>query len=118
MCALPKGPQGWVQPGIRTLSTDEKTGIQALERNAPDHPVPVGQVRKQAYEYTRHGTLCLMANWDVAQGGIVQPTLSETRTEADFKRHIELTVLSDPSVQQWCFVVDQPHRRSDQYPSK
>ena len=108
LCELyQQAPQRWVEQGIRTLSTDEKTGIQALERNAPDKPVQVGQVRKQECEYTRHGTLCLMANWDVAQGGIVQPTLSETRTELDFKRHIEQTVLSDPGVKQWCFVVDQ-----------
>lgn len=108
LCQLyQQAPQRWQQEGIRTVSTDEKTGIQALERNARDKPLQVGQVRKQEYEYTRHGTLCLLANWDVAQGGIVHPTLSETRTEADFKYHIEHTVLSDPTVKQWCFVVDQ-----------
>lgn len=108
LCQLyQQAPKRWAEEGIRTLSTDEKTGMQALERNAPDKPLQVGQVRKQEYEYTRHGTLCLIANWDVAQGGIVQPTLRQTRTEVDFKEHIEQTVLSDPSVKQWCFVVDQ-----------
>jgi len=108
LCQLyQQAPQRWQQEGIRTVSTDEKTGMQALERNAPDKPLQVGQVRKQEYEYTRHGTLCLLANWDIAQGGIVQPTLSDTRTEVDFKNHIEQTVLSDPSAKQWCFVVDQ-----------
>lgn len=108
LCVLyQQAPQRWAAQRIKTLSTDEKTGIQALERNAADKMLQVGQVRKQEYEYTRHGTLCLIANWDVAQGGIVQPTLSPTRTELDFKCHIEQTVLSDPSVKQWCFVVDQ-----------
>lgn len=108
LCELyQQAPQRWTQEQVRTLSTDEKTGIQALERNAPDKPAQVGQLRKQEYEYRRHGTLCLIANWDVAQGGIVAPTISATRTELDFKTHIEQTVLSDSSVKQWCFVVDQ-----------
>jgi hypothetical protein len=63
----------WVKEGIKTISTDEKTGIQALERNAPDLGVQVGKNRKIEYEYTRHGTLFLTANWDVAAGKIISP---------------------------------------------
>ncbi len=79
-----QAPEKWATEGIKTISTDEKTGIQALERNAPDLPVKVGQSRKQEYEYTRHGTLCLMANWDVVQGKLISPTISDTRDEIDF----------------------------------
>jgi transposase len=96
----------WKEHGIKTVSTDEKTGMQALERNAADLPLRAGHCRKQEYEYIRHGTLCLTANWDVAEGKIIAPTIGETRTEEDFQQHIEHTVQSDPSVKQWRFVVD------------
>ena len=49
-------PQRWEQEGLKTVSTDEKTGMQALSRNAPDLPLKVGQVCRQEYEYTRHDT--------------------------------------------------------------
>lgn len=88
------------------MSTDEKTGIQALERNAPDLPMSIGQVRKREYEYTRHGTLCLIANWDVVEGKILSPTISETRQEEDFLRHIQQTVQNQPDVKGWCIITD------------
>ena len=43
--------------GIHTISTDEKTGIQALERAAETKPMKPGLIEKQEYEYERHGTL-------------------------------------------------------------
>ena len=49
-------PQRWAEEGLKTVSTDEKTGMQALARNAPDLPLKAGQVCRQEYEYTRHGT--------------------------------------------------------------
>ena len=49
-------PQRWAEEGLKTISTDEKTGMQALARNAPDLPLKEGQVCRQEYEYTRHGT--------------------------------------------------------------
>jgi putative transposase len=98
--------QKWEEEGIKTVSTDEKTGIQALCRNAPDLPCRPRQVCKQEYEYTRHGTQCLIANWDVVAGCIFSPTLGDTRTEEDFKNHIEQTVVQNPQINKWCFVVD------------
>ena len=50
------GPQRWAGEGLKTVSTDEKTGMQALARNAPDLPLKEGQVCRQEYDYTRHGT--------------------------------------------------------------
>lgn len=44
------------------ISTDEKSGIQALERAAPTLPMRPGQVERQEHNYDRHGTLCLTAN--------------------------------------------------------
>lgn len=77
-----------------------------MERNAPDLPLQRGQVCKQEYEYTRHGTQCLTANWDVAEGKIISPTIGDTRTENDFVQHIRTTVESDVTVKKWRFVVD------------
>ena len=99
-------PRRWKEEGLKTVSTDEKTGIQALARNAPDLPLKEGQVCRQEYEYTRHGTLCLIANLDVSEGTIISPSIGETRNEQDFKEHISGTVEAAPHVKKWLFVVD------------
>jgi len=101
-----QAPQKWEEEGIKTISTDEKTGIQALERIAPDLPLQKGRCCKQEYEYTRHGTLCLTANWDVVKGKVICPTIGETRNESDFQQHIQQTTESDSEVKKWCFVLD------------
>jgi len=92
--------------GTHLLSTDEKTGIQALERDAPTLPMRPGQVERQEYNYERHGTLCLTANLDVATGKIVAPTIGPTRGEQDFAAHIEQTIATDAQGT-WIFVADQ-----------
>ena len=92
--------------GERTMSTDEMTGIQALERVAPDLPLKAGKVQRREFEYKRHGTQTLIANFDVAQGKVVSPTVGDTRTEEDFARHVEKTVAMDPFATKWHFVVD------------
>ena len=65
-----------------------------------------GRVEYQEFEYKRHGTCCLLGNFEVATGKLIAPTLSKTRTEADFKTHIEQTLAQDPQGE-WVFVVDQ-----------
>jgi transposase len=95
-----------LQAGERTLSVDEMTGIQALERKHPTLPMGPGRVERREFEYERHGTQTLIANWDVAQGQVVAPTVSQTRTEADFVAHLEQTVASDPEASRWHLVAD------------
>jgi transposase len=95
-----------IEAGERVLSTDEMTGIQALERKHPTLPMGPGRVERREFEYIRHGTQTLIANWDVAQGGVVAPTVSQTRTEADFVAHIKQTVQTDPQIVRWHFVAD------------
>lgn len=92
--------------GVHIISTDEKTSIQAIERVHPIKPVLPDLVERIEGEYKRHGTLCLIANWDVAQGRIVAPTIGPTRTEEDFTAHIQRTINADPDGT-WIFVVDQ-----------
>lgn len=91
--------------GVRIMSTDEKTSIQALAPIAATKPARPGQVERREFDYVRNGTVCLTANFDVVTGQIVAPTLDSTRTEEDFLLHIERTVASDPEAK-WVFLVD------------
>src|SRR2546426_2151653 len=95
-----------VEAGERVLSTDEMTGIQALERKHPTRRMEPGQEERREFEYIRRGTVTLRANFDVAQGTIVAPSLGPTRTEEDFAPHIARTLDSAPEVLRWHFVVD------------
>ncbi len=91
--------------GIHTVCVDETTGIQALERIAPTKPTRPGPVEKREFEYKRHGSQCLTANFEVATGEVIAPTVQETRTEADFAAHIGRTIATDPKAG-WIFVAD------------
>lgn len=106
ICEVYLSAQERAKLGERTLSTDEMSGIQALERKYPDLPLRFGKVQRREFEYIRHGTQTLITNLDVATGHIVCPTCSNTRTEADFIAHIQQTVQNDPSATKWHFVVD------------
>lgn len=106
MCELYAQAPALHAAGVHVLSTDEKTAIQALERTHPTRPTRPGLVELQEFEYTRHGTQCLMANFEVATGCILAPTVGPTRTEDDFVAHIAQTVATDPEGP-WVFIVDQ-----------
>lgn len=105
VCELYEQAGGLAERGIHLVSTDEKTGIQALERLYPDLPPGPGRVQRREYEYIRHGTLCLTANLEIWCGWIVAPTLGPTRTEADFAAHVQQTVETDPFAG-WIFITD------------
>jgi hypothetical protein len=82
------------------------TGIQALERAERTRPMKPGQVELQEFEYIRHGTQSLIANWHVALGKVIAPSIGATRTEADFAAHIAQTINTDPDAG-WIFILDQ-----------
>ena len=92
--------------GERVISTDELTGVQALERKHPGLPMIPGKVERQEFAYIRHGTQSFIINLDVPTGQIVTPSYGATRTEEDFVKHIQCTVAADPLVTRWHFVVD------------
>src|SRR4051794_19917454 len=98
-------PRKAAADGTHTVSVDEATSLQAIERNAPDKPLRPGGVTKREFEYTRHGTTTLTAGLDVVTGQVVSPTLGATRTEPEFVDHIARTVNLDPAGE-WIFVVD------------
>lgn len=105
ICALYRQATQLHKLGIHLVSTDEKTGIQALQHKYPAKPVRAGQVARIEHEYDRHGTLCLIANFEVATGRIVAPSVGPHRTEADFLAHIQQTVVLAPQ-DPWLFIVD------------
>ena len=82
--------------GCHVVSTDEMTGIQALERAAPTKPMRPGCPERREHEYIRHGTLSLIATFNVATGAVLAPSLGPTRTEADFAAHIAQVLDTDP----------------------
>jgi transposase len=92
--------------GERILSTDELTGVQALERKHPGLPLAPGKVERREFEYVRHGTVTFLLNRDVVTGEVVAPSAGPTRTEEDFVAHIRQTVATDPDATRWHFVVD------------
>jgi DDE superfamily endonuclease len=93
------------QKGTHVISTDEKTGMQALERKYPTLPTRPGLGERIEFEYIRHGTLCLIPSFNVATGQIDVATISPTRSEEDFTGHVEATVATDPTAR-WIFVSD------------
>ena len=106
MCAVYRTARERAAAGQRTVSTDELTHVQALERLAPDLPPRPGQVTRREFEYIRHGTCSFFINFDVASGTVFSPSSGPTRTETDFVEHVQRTVASDPTASQWHFVVD------------
>lgn len=65
-------------------SVDEKTGIQALEKKVIREAEP-GKLRRMEYEYTRHGTTCLIGAVEVNTGRMPFFRIHPTRTEDDFE---------------------------------
>jgi len=92
--------------GELVVSTDELTGVQALERTHPDHPTAPGKDRLTEYEYVRHGTLTFMVSFNVTHGGVLFVTSGPTRNEADYVAHIRLMVEAHPEVKRWRIVAD------------
>jgi len=93
------------QMGVHVVSTDEITGVQALERAAPTQPMEPGQPERREFEYIRHGTQSMIINFEVATGQVITPSIGDTRTEADFAAHIRQTIASDPDGV-WVVVLD------------
>ena len=100
-----EAPELYFQANTYTVSVDEMPGIQAIERIAKSIPMQPGKPERIEYEYRRHGTLCLIGNWDVVNGQMIAPTIGTTRTEEDLVQHIHQTIQNDP-LAAWVFIMD------------
>jgi transposase len=92
--------------GERTVSLDEMTGVQAIERKHPDLPMLSGLVLRREFEYIRHGTLSWFINFDVVSGHVIEPSWGTTRTEEDGLAHLHRLIASDPHATKWHIVLD------------
>ncbi len=90
---------------IRTVSIDEMSGVQALERAAPNLPMKPGKTERREYEYKRHGTQTVIAGFDVVTGQ-VHATVGDTRTEEDYVRFLESLFTSGSATTSWRVVCD------------
>jgi len=106
MCSLYLEAPTLAERGERVVSTDELTGVQALERLHPGQPMAPGRVERREFEYVRHGTRAFILNRDVVTGRVFAPTCGATRTKADFVAHIRQTIATDPKAVRWHFAVD------------
>jgi transposase len=106
ICELYREAPALAQAGERVMSTDELTGVQALERQHPALPLAPGKVERREFEYVRHGTRSFIISRDVATGQIVEPYGGPRRTEADFLQHVQGVIASDATARCWHFVVD------------
>lgn len=107
ICQVYQQAPGRTEQGERTVSTDELTGVQALERKHPGLPLAAGKVERREFEYIRHGTRSFILSRDVVTGKVLTPFCGPTRTEPDFLAHIQAVVATDPEAKRWHVVCDQ-----------
>jgi len=96
----------YAEKGTVIVSTDEKTGIQALEHKHPVKLVIPGFAMKIEQEYKRNGTTVLIASRDINSGKII-PMLNPTRTEEDFIIHIKEVLKTFDDANKIILIMDQ-----------
>ena len=82
------------------------TGIQALERCAPDLPMSAGKPLAREFEYIRHGTQTLLAGFNV-KTGVIQGLCRDTRKEEDLVDLIKDLIEKNAGYKTYHFVSDQ-----------
>ncbi|HEY6408047.1 MAG TPA: transposase [Ktedonobacteraceae bacterium] len=107
VCTLYEQAPSLAEQGERTISTDELTGVQALERKHPGLPLVPGKIERREFEYIRHGTRAFIVSRDVVTGALVAPFCGPRRTEADFLTHLQEVVKTDLKATRWHVVCDQ-----------
>lgn len=107
LCTLYEQAPHLAHEGEQTVSTDELTGVQALERKHPGLPLTPGKVERREFEYIRHGTRSFILSRDVVTGKLLAPCSGPTRTEADFLAHLRAVVATNPEATRWHIVCDQ-----------
>jgi len=92
----------YLNPPARALvlSVDEKSQIQALDREQPVLPMMPGIPERQTHNYIRHGTTSLFAALDVASGFVIGKCYKRHRAAEflDFLKEIDKHVPDDTEV--------------------
>ncbi len=105
ICALYRNALRFFAQGRVVMCTDEKTGMQILQRKYPTQPIAPGKPEKREHEYIRHGVRAFIASFVVATGHVVW-NLGQTRTSEDFATHLANVVQQCPDMQRYDWVVD------------
>ena len=87
------------------VSVDEKTAIQALDRQDPVLPLSPGRVERHGFEYFRHGTLSLYAAFNTQTGEVIGKT-AERHTSAEFVAFLTDIVAHQPKGNEIHLIVD------------
>ena len=74
---------------------DEKTAIQALDREDPVLPLSPGRAERHGFEYFRHGTLSLYAAFNTKTGEVLGKTAAR-HTSAEFVAFLADIVANQP----------------------
>jgi transposase len=95
------------EPGLVTVSYDEKPGIQALANTTPDRaPVPgKHSSHLRDYEYERLGTVSLLAGLDLHTGKVIE-VVSDTHKSSDFIAFLQKLDESYPAAIQLRILLD------------
>jgi transposase len=82
------------------LSVDEKSQIQALDREQPILPMMPGVPERRTHSYVRHGTTSLFAALDIASGFVIGKCYKRHRAAEflDFLKQIDAQVPPDLDV--------------------
>jgi hypothetical protein len=105
ICALYLHALRFLEHSRLVICSDEKTGMQILQRQYPTQPMAPGKPEKREHEYIRHGARALLASFVVATGQVVW-NLGQTRTSADWAAHLTNVVQQLPAMQRYDWVVD------------
>jgi transposase len=90
---------------VVVCSIDEKTGMQANERKYDTQMPRVGRMGRIEYESIRHGTLSLLASFEIATGA-VYAECREHRTAADLLDFMEQLAARDEKARKIIVVWD------------
>ena len=84
---------------------DEKTAIQALDRNDPVLPLSPGRAERHGFEYYRHGTLALFAAFNTKTGEVIGKTAAR-HTSEQFVAFLRDIVAHQPAGQEIHVIAD------------
>lgn len=87
------------------FSVDEKSSVQALDRQDPVLPMSPGRAERHGFEYYRHGTLCLYAALNTKSGEVIGKTAPH-HTSQEFVAFLSDIVASQPRGREIHIIVD------------
>jgi transposase len=84
-----------LHPGDFVICADEKTQIQARQRDSPTTAPGPGRPQRVEHDYDRGGALCYLAAWDVHRGRLIGRCEQQTGI-GPFGRLVEQVMTAEP----------------------